>query len=321
MKPTEYDFPNVVRHEYDIDAFEILDNYRDRINEHNSMSEKKKSIEIVDVIEFDLVRSMEANGIDLTDNQIHRNYIIPSSYNVYSIFLGLKILTIDPYKIEPLLSYQSVLFLGNQYAAKDNFLGLVEFQTYRQVKLGLFLNESFRLEKMVNWLERNRIFLLNKAYNEDSTVDNLREKNIQPKAPKFKTVEMGVEFANTLQEKLKAYFAIEQQPHIFTLLFKGELTEPLCFNGQANQLAELFKRLRYNSKINVATLEALANWITKNFVIKNKQGEIKHLNISTISQVLKKSTAEPPKGKRILEDVAEFLVPNLRKTDVEPSKK
>jgi hypothetical protein len=147
---------------------------------------------------------------------------------------------------------------------------------------------------MVNWLERNRSFILRQLYIS-------------------KTVTMEADFANTLQEKLKAHFAIEQHPSIFTLFFKGELTTPLCFDGQANQLAELFKRLRYNSKINIDTLESLANWITKNFVIKNKQGEIEKLNESTISQVLKKPTAEPPKGKRILLDVAEYIAPTLRK--------
>lgn len=322
MKPTEYNFPTLVRHVYDVDAFEIIDSLMDKYKSNiDQVPEHLRDLDFIKLEEEFLIKFLNEEGIDTLEHQKHRNFIIPSYYNLYNTYLGYKLLTIDLYKIEPLLSYQSVLFLGNYYATKDNFLGLIEFLVYDFVKVRLLPFEQIRLEKMVNWLERNRLFLLNKAYNEDSTTDNLREENIQPTAPKFKTVEMEINFANTLQEKLKAYFATEEHPSIFTLFFKGELTVPLCFNGQANQLAELFKRLRYNSKINVATLESLANWITTNFVIKNKQGEIEQLNISTISQVLKKSYAEPPKGKRILEDVAEFIVPNLRKKYAEPQKK
>ena len=311
MNPIEYDFPFVIRHEYDIDVFEILDNFRNRIEEYNNVSKQKRDPKDLDVLEAAFVKSIEVDfGIDLTENQKYRNYIISSSNKFYTIFLGLKVLTIDPYKIEPLLSYQSVLFLGNRDAPKDNFLGLVEFEMYRNVKQQALLGDSLRLEKIVNWLERNRFFLMNKAYNEEI-----------PQLLNFKVVDMDPDFANIMQEKLKAYIPIEHHPNIFILFFKGEIPSPLCFIGQTNQLTELFKRLRYNSKINVATIDALANWITKNFVVKNKLEKIENIKTTTVLQILKKSTAEPPKGKRILEDVAEFLLPNQRRKDKEIPKK
>ena len=243
-------------------------------------------------------------------------------------------MTIDLYKIEPLLSYQSVLFLGNYYAPKDNFLGLIEFLVYDFVKARLLPFEQKRLEKIVNWLERNRVFMLNKAYNDGGSTlqndneikDNAELHNSEEETTttvtehQFRVVKMEPIFADVFTEKLKCFFE-GQEIQLFNLIIKNESIEPLVFNGQANQLAELFKRLRYNSKISVATIDILANWIVKHFAIRNKQNEIEELNLSTISQVLKKSNAEPPKGKRILEDVAEFIVPNLRKKDAEPQKK
>lgn len=314
MKPTKYNLSKVKRHVYDIDAFEIIDRVKDKYKSNgNQVPKHLRDIEFMKLEEELLINFLNDKGIDTHEHQKHRNYIMPSYFNLYNHYLGYKLLTIDLYKIEPLLSYQSVLFLGNHYASKDNFLGLIEFLVYDFVKARLLPFEQIRLEKIVNWLERNRILLLNKAYNEDSSTDKLREKEIKPKAPKFKTVEMEIAFAHTLQEKFKAYIAIEQHRSLFDLFFKGELTVPLTFNGQANQLAELFKRLRYNSKIIVASFKVLADWITKNFVTMNEQGENEQLKKDTILQVLKKFTAEPAKGKRILEDVAEFLPKNLRK--------
>lgn len=313
MKPTEYNFPTVVRHVYDIDAFEIIDRLKDKYKSNiDHVPEHLKDLEFIKIDEDVLIKFLKEEGIDALEHQKHRNYIMPSYYNLYNTYLGYKLLTIDLYKIEPLLSYQSVLFLGNYYAPKDNFLGLIEFLVYDFVKARLLPFENKRLEKIVNWLERNRVFLLNKA---------LEAENRNLKAPTFKTIEMEAQFANTLQEKLKIYFSQEQHPNLFNLILKGELSEPICFNGQANQLAELFKRLRYNSKITVSTLDILANWIVKHFAIRNKNNQIETLNLSTISQVLKKSTAEPAKGKRILEDVAEYIVPKLRKKDIEAQKK
>ena len=428
MKPTEYNFPTVVRHLYDIDAFEIIDSLKDKYKSNlDQVPEHQRDLEFIKLDEDLLIEFLKEEGIDFLEHQKHRNFIMPSYYNLYNTYLGYKLLTIDLYKIEPLLSYQSVLFLGNNYAPKENFLGLIEFLVYEFVKARLLPFEKIRLEKIVNWLERNRVFMLDKAYNdsestiqnwneikenvelhnsevestttltenrestlensneikdnvevnnsgeestttitenrestlenrneikdnvevnnsgEESTTtisenrestlensneikDNVEVNNSEKETTttltehQLRVVKMEPSFANVLTEKLKCFFE-GQEIQLFNLIIKNKSTEPLVFNGQANQLAELFKRLRYNSKISVATIDILANWIVKNFAIRNKQNEIEKLNYSTISQVLKKSNAEPPKGKRILEDIAKFSIPNLRKKDAEPEKK
>jgi hypothetical protein len=209
----------------------------------------------------------------------------------------------DVFKIEPLLSYQSVLFLGNEYASKDNFIGLLEFLIYDIVKEKVLPNEQIRLEKMVNWLERNRTFLNKKAYYKTPRINDSENKRI---------VTMDTDFANVFFEKFKVFFK-GQETELFDFLINNESTELLNFNGKSNQLAELFKRLRYNSKIQVSSIKELANWIVKHFTAKNKQKEFVELKINTISQVLSKPKAEPIKTKRILLDVAEFIPQNQRK--------
>ncbi len=315
MKPEDYKFPNVVRHVYDVDVFQILDELRDKYSGNTKLLPSHlKDLKFIEEEEETLVDFLTEDGSDLKENRKYRNFVIPSSHNMYGTYLGYKILTIDLYKIEPMLSYQSVLFLGNYYSSKDNFLGYVEFQIYDFVKKRNFLNENARLEKIVNWLERNRMFVLDKAYNKVESNNNLQAgKNTENKSLEFRKISMEPQFANSLYQKLEPYFSESQHPKLFDLILKGKCDEQLCFNGQTNQLAELFKRLRYNFKIHVNSNKILAKWLTDSFTFKNKQGGSEQFNIGTILQVLTKSKAEPEKNKRLFENLAPFVPQSLRK--------
>lgn len=299
----------VVRHVYDVDAFETLDKLKEKYLKHiDSVQEHLKDLEFIKEEEKMLIKQFKDYDFDLTENQKHRNFIIPSNYNQYCTYLGYKLLTIDVYKIEPLLSYQSVLFMGNYYAVRDNFIGLIEFVTYDFVKARLLPFEKKRLEKIVNWLERNRMALpitnLKKKKSQNSEVQTMETKVL---------VKIDAQFAKILCEKLNCFFEGQEQL-LYNLIFKKEFTVPLVFNGQDNQLAELFKRLRYNAKIDVASLKVLAEWITANFSSVNENGVVEEINFNTIHQVLKKQDREPPKTKRILTEIAPYVMPDDRKT-------
>lgn len=313
MIESAYNFPNVERHVYDVDAFEILDRLRDKyLKEEGFVTEQMLLLE-----EEDLLQLLDAEGYNSKEHQKYRNFILPSNFNHYNNFLAYKLLTIDLYKIEPLLSYQSVLFLGNYYAVKENFMGLLEYLVYDFVQKRVHPNEQVRLEKIVNWLERNRQFLHSKAYNQFDVEDAVEvpfesvTKNDTPPPPN-RTIIMDPLFAIILCEKLNCFFE-GQETQLYNLLIKDESQDRLVFNRNLNTLVELFKRLRYNSKISVASFEELAQWIEKHFAIRNKQKEVIHLKIDTISQVLRKTKAEPTKAQRILLEVAEYVAPNLRK--------
>ncbi|MBK9284104.1 MAG: hypothetical protein IPM51_07255 [Sphingobacteriaceae bacterium] len=327
MKPTEYNFPTVVRHVYDVDAFETLDKLKEKyLKNIDFVPEQLKDLEFIKLEEELLIKQFKEDDFDLTEHQKHRNFIIPSNYNIYCSYLGYKILTIDIYKIEPLLSYQSVLFMGNYYAERDNFIGLIEFVTYDFVKARLLPFERKRLEKIVNWLERNRVFMINKAYdasevpitNETEEKEVSESQNseveiaIQPMETKVRVVKMDAQFAKILSEKLNCFFEGQEQL-LYNLIFKNEFTVPLVFNGQDNQLAELFKRLRYNALIDVASYKVLAQWITDCYVTIGDNGKAESLVFSTIHGVMKNSDREPPKSKRILIELAKYILPQDRK--------
>ena len=342
-------FPTVSRHEYDIDAFEIIDNLRKKLIQNlDSIPKHLQDLKFIDEEETHLLKAMKEKEVDLTENLKYRNYILPSSYNLYNTYLGWKLLTMDIYKIEPLLSYQSVLFLGNDYASSENFIGLVEFHIYTFVKTRIFFNENLRLEKIVNWLERNRIFLINKAYNSSDTIvddleveatniiDEKKEDEIIPLSnvtlealdvespevkeqkeneaiPLFRTITMDPQFAKTFVEKLEPYFEKKHHQNLYNLIMLNKTSEKLSFKGNSNVFAELFKRLRYNKKIYVLTNDHLAKWLTENFNLERNPNKVEELNLSSVLAVLRKTEKEPTKDKIILEELAQYILPSQRK--------
>ena len=210
------------------------------------------------------------------------------------------------------MSYQSVIFLGNNYAVKDNFVGLIEFLVYDFVQKRVLSNEQVRLEKIVTWLERNRVFLITKAYNEFD-IEDVAEEQFEPNPPSRK-IKMDPQFAGILSEKLKCFFEGHEKA-LYNLIVKNELSSQLPFNGQANQITELFKRLRYNSQITVSTNKILADWLVDSFCTIDEKGKVSKLVFSSVEGVLKNSDREPPKTKRILIELAQYLLPKDRKND------
>ncbi len=297
------------RHAYDIDVFEILDELRKKILSSGTDEDKKKLQEF-DFIQADedfFINDMVKYGVDLKGSQKNRNYILPSSYNGYYTYLGWKLIIMDVYKIEALLSYQSVLYLGNYYAGKDNFFGLIEYLVYDFVKARILFGENIRLEKIMNWVERNRSFMVGKAYS-----GNAKRKRVNRKAPSFRTLTMEPAFSNILFEKLAKFFSIDQKQDLFKAIVTGEKIKGICFAGNANSIVEFFKRLRYNQKIFVSNNKVLAIWITDTFCTRDSNS-LKKLNPSTVLDVLQRTKNEPTKPNRILPEIAEYISPSKRK--------
>jgi hypothetical protein len=195
--------------------------------------------------------------------------------------------------------------MGNSSVERENFIGLLEFHIYDLIQPYVLPDEQNRLEKIVSWLERNRDFLYNKAY-------SLNETDLDEASSNKRKVIMSQELAFLLYEKLTCFFE-GQETQLHKLLIKNEAPELLRFNGQINQLAELFKRLRYNGVIIVDNLDVLTDWIVESFAAPNNEGKIDVLKRDTISQNLRKQSKEPPKGKRILTEFAKYLQPSERK--------
>lgn len=299
----------IKRHEYDIDVFEILDQLRKKV-ELRKINKKRKGQELdfLDAEEFFFVSDMRSKKCDLTKEQKIRHYILPSTSNSYYSYLGMKLLVIDIYRIEAVLTFQAPLFKGNYYAEIDNFLGLVEFIVFNYIKQSIFLDVGLRLEKIMNWVERNRNPSDNENYfNNDMAIG-------------FRPYSIEETFAVSLCSKLHPYFSKDQHNKLHEAIAKGNIVRGLVFNGNARSFVELFKRLRYNKKIIVKKNEILTRWIVDVFRIKDDHQDLKELNYDTALQVLRKTDHEPPKKNRILDDFVSWIAPSHRKDQILPSR-
>ncbi|MBP7306351.1 MAG: hypothetical protein KA987_09585 [Saprospiraceae bacterium] len=80
------------------------------------------------------------------------NIVISPNSNMYSPFLAYQICFMDTARIPLFLDYQRNFFEGNHYAPKDNFIGLVEFFVFTQVKNRSLTKTEKRLEMILNWV-------------------------------------------------------------------------------------------------------------------------------------------------------------------------
>jgi hypothetical protein len=144
----------VSKHEYDIDIVEAYF----RI-EH--------LLEIVKIrsgfIKEDYLQAMKqpvinyCNDADLPVSKIlgmQYPIIIQSNSIGFEAFFGRTLIAFDVNKIEAILGYQNAIWQG-----KGLFASFVEHGVYNYIKNNSPFDNNIRLAKIMNWVERNRLFL------------------------------------------------------------------------------------------------------------------------------------------------------------------
>lgn len=90
-----------------------------------------------------------------------------------------------------------------------------------------------------------------------------------PKQSKPKLVNIDSRLIEPLLECMQTYFSAEDYEDLQTLLRGGAIDSKILFNNQENQLAELFKRIKYNQLLTDSATN-ISRWICDNFrVIKS----------------------------------------------------
>ncbi len=151
----------ISRHVYDIELNEIFNSLRSK---YPNSSQVKITLEISN-LEF--IEMQESSVIETLTKEGRYNgilrgeevIVVPSESAAFFSLICWRILTIDPYKIEGLLSYQYAIYSGNNLDEENNFFGLLEFNIYPFVKSNNYLKEDIRLEKIMHWLGNNRLII------------------------------------------------------------------------------------------------------------------------------------------------------------------
>jgi hypothetical protein len=295
----------IVRHEYDVDAFQLIDELLIKITEQNFTTDKVQVIkENLILAENMMVERISTHYPEIIDAQKKRHYIIPSLHNEYNDYLAYKLLVIDPYRIPSLLSYQSKLFLGNDYAAKGSFIGLIEFMTYNRVKSFNFLDGELRRERILKWVEDNRYF----DFEDNSQIRE--EHGFLITDPKLSQV---------LFENIKLITPNSRHEDLYFLLSENRAPKmPIPLAANKTQIAELFKRIKYNGACKLDNI-VLAKVIVRFFSSMNKKKQVLELNESSVYDVIRRFKSEPSIGTLLFEHVVEYKKQNERKDVVDPS--
>jgi hypothetical protein len=296
------------RHEYDIDVFEILDKLYKQYSEKewNSDLQKQLMLEELVNIENSLIIDAEENGIGLIRKSFLRNYILPPTSKLYPFYLGWKILTMDPYKIGLMLTWQYEKFKNNNDCKDKDFVEIIEFNVHGFIKDHNFLNEDKRLYATTSWLETQKLSSAKK-------LDPEGNNDVRP-VVKFKSKSFAKKVCNDLlTDKMNFFPEITDHQKLKDLIIDGRDIEDICFRGQKNQLPDFFKRLHKMDKLKVNDKKVLAIWIVKSFIVKLKNNKKEKLSFTSVWKILKSKKSQVLKDKRILRKLYPSISPDILK--------
>lgn len=148
-------------HIYDIELFEIFDKLKNKYAVENSV----RIHSAIDNDEFftnckrHSIWNLEDEGVDVESIKKSRQYIVPYDSRAYLLLLGWKLLVMDPMRIDAFLSYQMTLYSGNYGNEQNDFLDLTKDFICDFIKSNNYNNENIRLEKIMNWVQKNKLLI------------------------------------------------------------------------------------------------------------------------------------------------------------------
>lgn len=115
-----------------------------------------------------------------------------------------------------------------------------------------------------------------------------------------------------LYDGLKDYFIKEEHQQLHNVLKGKSFENKICFLKNQSQLAELFRRLKYNNKLD-PTYSTIRDWLCTNFTYSNSR---KPLNPKSVYEILiAKGNKDISPSKRILTSDFTYKKPKQVKID------
>ena len=144
----------ISKHEYDVDIVESYFKIKELL-ENAKIRKGVSKDDYLKILKYPI--EIHCKNMDLPANQIlEMKYpiIINSNIHGFESFLGRTLIAFDINKIEALLSYQNAIWKG-----KGLFPSFVEHGVYRFIINNSPFDNTIRLERIMNWVNQNRMFL------------------------------------------------------------------------------------------------------------------------------------------------------------------
>ncbi len=129
--------------------------------------------------------------------------IVPSEIPEFEEFLARTLTTYDPNRIEAMLSFQNARWKGEEL-----FASLLEYRVYARVKSYSPFDNSIRLEKIMNWVNKNRVFDYQVGDNEVLARKPRQEGNGNYSEPEF------IYWPYTLEKLIELYIELQLERKI-----------------------------------------------------------------------------------------------------------
>lgn len=138
-------------HAYAVDAINSCKEL-EKLTRENYTRKGLKREEYLDNLKVGIRVYCKNHGLNFSfyfDNNLP--LVIPSDHPFYDSSLGLALVSFDPHTIGRFLDYQQ-----KHYKGKENFLNLVEFVAYPIARDSSPFENSERLDRIINWIEKKR---------------------------------------------------------------------------------------------------------------------------------------------------------------------
>lgn len=305
------------RHVYDLDIctlYRQMDDLNGRYEEFGDRPYGNYVQQIRENVKYDLSRYK----LDPEFYIDHFYWVIKPSDSAYVTYMGLFLSMSHLLLIIPKLEHHLKQFLIHDTLGRgaESFLGELEFHICSGIRTARFPEDyNVKHEKIINWIYNKReaeqyrkemnskLDALILGINRISPEQKISKEIIKQTGGKKKDLSTDVfvdqNMIKVFIKDLNGYFNKNSHDALRKILSgKAESSLIVNFDGQANQLIDVFRRYT-KAKFIQADLRAVASWICRHFMYKNEtlKGFVPFDNGATERVIY--STKLLPKNKRI----------------------
>ncbi len=248
----------------------------------------------------------------------HFYYVIKPNHTAYITYLGLFLTMSNPLLIVPKLEHHLKQFLKHDLLGRgaENFLGEIEFTVCNAIRTARFPEDyHVKHEKIINWVYNKReseqyrkemnakLDALILGINRISPEQKISKEIIRQATGKKKGLVSEVcvvpNMVKVFIKDLDEYFNENSHDALRKILNgKAESSLIVKFDGQANQLIDVFRRYT-KAKFIQTELRTVANWICRHFMYKSEtlKGFVPFDSVATERVIYTKKPL--PRDKRI----------------------
>jgi len=149
-------FTKHTKHEYDVDIKDILTTLGKLCQSIPQTDNKQPTTELLAELERGVGIYRTKYRISDKDYNNLPHLVVPSREYCFEDFISWKLAIIDIPEIDLFLDHHFDTFEGNNYAEKNNFVGVLQYIIYPQVMLHSFVDTATRLDRIMKWVRENK---------------------------------------------------------------------------------------------------------------------------------------------------------------------